>query len=49
MLERVIGAGVEEPLPDLWLAVPAHPVIFSRNKPYVYRWRPADQSKTRRS
>jgi hypothetical protein len=32
----VVGAGVEEPLPDLRLAPPAHAVIFSRNDQYVY-------------
>jgi pimeloyl-ACP methyl ester carboxylesterase len=36
VLERVVGARVEEPLPDLGLRVPAHRAIFSRNKQYVY-------------
>jgi hypothetical protein len=31
VLERVVGARVEEPLPDLWLALPAHRPMFSRN------------------
>ena len=39
MLERVVGARLEEPLPDLWLLVPADRVIFSRNERYVYRFR----------
>ena len=35
VLERVVGAGVEDSLPDLWLALPAHEAIFSRNDRYV--------------
>jgi hypothetical protein len=35
VLERVVGAGVEEPLPDLGLAVPADRPMFSRNDRYV--------------
>jgi hypothetical protein len=31
VLERVIGARDEKPLPDLRLALPTHRVIFSRN------------------
>jgi hypothetical protein len=38
MLERVVGAGVEQTLPDLRLTVPAHGASFSRNNCYVYRW-----------
>jgi pimeloyl-ACP methyl ester carboxylesterase len=36
MLERVVGARVEEPLPDLGLRVSAHGASFSRNEWYVY-------------
>jgi hypothetical protein len=35
VLERVVGARVEEPLPDLWLALSAHRPMFSRNERYV--------------
>ena len=36
LLERVVGARVEEPLPDLWLGAPSDGVIFTRNNGYVY-------------
>jgi hypothetical protein len=39
MLERVVGAGVEQSFPDLRLAVPTHGASFSRNNRYVYRLR----------
>jgi hypothetical protein len=35
MLERIVGARVEQPLSYLWLALPPHQLIFSRNKWYV--------------
>jgi hypothetical protein len=38
VLERIVGAHVEEPLPDLWLRVPTHESIFSRNERFV-SWR----------
>jgi hypothetical protein len=39
VLERVVGARVEQPLLDLWLTLPADQTIFSRNERYVYdRW-----------
>src|ERR1035441_1356813 len=47
VLERVVGARVEEPLPDLWLALSAHRPIFSRNDRYVYCCSPVDRT-TRR-
>lgn len=36
MLERVVRAGIEQPLPDLGLTTAAHAVSFSRNDWYVY-------------
>lgn len=41
VLERVVGARIEDPLPDLRLGAPAHDHSFSRNGRYVYypmRW-----------
>jgi hypothetical protein len=35
VLERVVGARVEQPLPDLWLTPSADRPIFSRNDRYV--------------
>ena len=35
VLERVVGADIEDPLPDLRLALSAHAPIFSRNDRYV--------------
>lgn len=34
--ERVVGTGVEEPLPDFWLPLSPHALIFSRNSDYDY-------------
>jgi hypothetical protein len=48
VLERVVGARVEEPLPDLRLRVPADRVIFSRNSSYVYYGLAADRDEMRR-
>ena len=36
MLERVVGARIEDPSLDLWLLVPADGVSFSRNVRDVY-------------
>jgi hypothetical protein len=36
VLERVVGARIEQSLPDLWLALPSHSPSFSRNEWYVY-------------
>jgi hypothetical protein len=49
VLERVVGARLEEPLPDLRLPVPAHRVIFSRNWRYVYYLPTADRDEIRRT
>jgi hypothetical protein len=49
VLERVVGARVEEPLLDLRLWVPAHRVIFSRNDRYVYYGLTADRDEMRRT
>jgi hypothetical protein len=49
VLERVVGASLEEPLPDLRLPVPAHRVMFSRNGRYVYDGSTADRDEMRSS
>ena len=49
VLERVVGARVEKPLPDLRLALPADRVSFSRNERYVYYRSTADRDSLRRS
>jgi hypothetical protein len=41
VLERIVGARVEEPLPDLRLPLSSHPCSFSRNHCYVYHGRKA--------
>ena len=35
--QRVVDAGVEDPVADRWLFVPSHRGTFSRNWRYVYR------------
>jgi hypothetical protein len=36
--ERMVDAGVEDPVTDLGLFVSTHCRTFSRNSRYVYRW-----------
>ena len=49
VLERVVGARVEKPLPDLRLASPADRASFSRNERYVYHRSAAHRDASRRS
>jgi hypothetical protein len=49
VLQRIVGARVEEPLPDLRLRVSAHRVIFSRNGWYVYYDPTEDRHEMRRT
>lgn len=49
VVERVVGARLEEPLLDLRLPLSAHHVSFSRNERYVCYGLPAVRNKTRRS
>jgi hypothetical protein len=49
VLERVVGAGLEESLPDFWLGLPAHRAMFSRNDRYVYCFSTVDRHPARRS
>jgi hypothetical protein len=49
VLERVVGAHVEQPLPDVRLRVPSHALMFSRNDWFVYCRSTGDPNRTRRS